>query len=95
MPCISVYLRLIVIPFTPASQCVCQCCSMYGMCLFIWQASVAEWLQQLGLSQYETVMIESGYDAIDFITSVDEEELVEIGITKKGFFFFVVASFTV
>lgn len=50
-----------------------------------WQASVAEWLQQLGLSQYENVMIESGYDAIDFITSVTEEELVEIGITKQGF----------
>ena len=45
---------------------------------------MAEWLQQLGLSQYETLMIESGYDAIDFITSVDQEELVEIGITKQG-----------
>ena len=29
-------------------------------------------------------MIESGYDDIDFITSVTEEELTEIGIIKKG-----------
>ena len=29
-------------------------------------------------------MIESGYDDIDFITSVTEEELLEIGINKKG-----------
>ena len=46
--------------------------------------SVAEWLQQLGLNEYETLMIESGYDDIDFITSVTEEELLEIGINKKG-----------
>ena len=29
-------------------------------------------------------MIESGYDDIDFITSVTDEELIEIGINKKG-----------
>lgn len=29
-------------------------------------------------------MIDSGYDDIDFITSVTEEELIDIGITKKG-----------
>ena len=45
---------------------------------------MAEWLQQLGLSKYESVMLESGYDDIDFITSVTVEELVDIGITKKG-----------
>ena len=29
-------------------------------------------------------MIENGYDDIDFITSVSEDELIEIGIDKKG-----------
>lgn len=29
-------------------------------------------------------MLESGYDDIDFITSVTIDELVDIGITKKG-----------
>ena len=28
--------------------------------------------------------MESGYDDIEFITSVTKEELVEIGIVKKG-----------
>ena len=31
-------------------------------------------------------MMDNGYDDIDFITSVTEEELLEIGITKKGWF---------
>ena len=45
---------------------------------------MAEWLMQLGLNQYEEVMMESGYDDIDFVSSVTEEELIEIGISKKG-----------
>ena len=39
---------------------------------------------QLGLNQYEEVMMESGYDDIDFVSSVTEEELIDIGISKKG-----------
>ena len=30
-------------------------------------------------------MMESGYDDIDFVSSITEEELMEIGIAKKGF----------
>ena len=33
-------------------------------------ASVGEWLMQLGLNQYEKVMMESGYDDIDFVSSL-------------------------
>lgn len=58
------------------------------MCVLLFlsplQASVGEWLMQLGLNQYEEVMMESGYDDIDFVSSVTEEELTDIGITKKG-----------
>ena len=39
---------------------------------------------QLSLNQYEEVMMESGYDIIDDVSCVTEEELMEIGITKKG-----------
>ena len=39
---------------------------------------------QLGLNRYEEVMMESGYDDIDFVSSVTEEELTDIGISKKG-----------
>ena len=48
------------------------------------QASIGEWLKQLGLCQYEDVMLDSGYDDIDFVVSVTEEDLMNIGITKKG-----------
>ena len=48
------------------------------------QESIGEWLMQLGLSQYEEVMIESGYDDIEFVVGVTKEDLMDIGITKKG-----------
>ena len=48
------------------------------------QESIGEWLMQLGLSQYDYVMLDSGYDDIDFVVSVTEEDLMDIGITKKG-----------
>lgn len=38
----------------------------------------------LGLAQYEPVLLEAGYDDIDFISDITVEELVDIGITKKG-----------
>ena len=38
----------------------------------------------LNLSQYEQVLMEAGYDDIDFVTDISSEELQDIGITKKG-----------
>ncbi len=48
------------------------------------QASVGAWLTFLGLIQYEQVLIDAGYDDIDFISDISNEELQEIGITKRG-----------
>lgn len=40
---------------------------------------------QLGLSQYEERIMESGYDDIDFVSDYTVEELmIDIGMTKKG-----------
>lgn len=38
----------------------------------------------IGLSQYYKVLVENGYENIDFITDITWEDLQEIGITKLG-----------
>lgn len=38
----------------------------------------------LNLSQYEQVLMDAGYDDIDFVSDITTEELQDIGITKKG-----------
>ena len=48
------------------------------------QAGVPDWLMLLNLIQYEQVLIDAGYDDIDFVTDISSEELQDIGITKKG-----------
>ena len=48
------------------------------------QASVPEWLTLLNLTQYEQVLMDAGYDDIDFVSDITTEELQDIGITKKG-----------
>ena len=48
------------------------------------QASVPEWLILLNLTQYEQVLMDAGYDDIDFVSDITTEELQDIGITKKG-----------
>ncbi|XP_061555673.1 caskin-1 isoform X8 [Phycodurus eques] len=47
-------------------------------------ASLGEWLCAIGLSQYHQVLVQNGYENIDFITDVTWEDLQEIGITKLG-----------
>ena len=55
------------------------------MLIFCWfQASVPDWLMLLSLSQYEQVLMDAGYDDIDFVSDITTEELQDIGITKKG-----------
>ena len=52
--------------------------------MFFFQASVPDWLILLNLSQYEQVLMDAGYDDIDFVADITTEELQDIGITKKG-----------
>ena len=43
-----------------------------------------EWLRCIGLAEYSSVMVDAGYDEIEYMTDISEGELKEIGITKKG-----------
>uniref|UniRef100_A0A3B4GFH2 CASK interacting protein 1 n=1 Tax=Pundamilia nyererei TaxID=303518 RepID=A0A3B4GFH2_9CICH len=45
-------------------------------------ASLGEWLSSIGLSQYHQMLVQNGYENIDFITDITWEDLQEIGITK-------------
>ncbi|XP_051796913.1 caskin-1 isoform X3 [Acanthochromis polyacanthus] len=47
-------------------------------------ANLGEWLSAIGLSQYHQVLVQNGYENIDFITDITWEDLQEIGITKLG-----------
>ncbi|XP_034743448.1 caskin-1-like isoform X3 [Etheostoma cragini] len=47
-------------------------------------ANLADWLSHLGLNQYYQVLVQNGYENIDFITDISLEDLQEIGITKLG-----------
>ncbi|CAM9306292.1 unnamed protein product [Lampetra fluviatilis] len=47
-------------------------------------AELGEWLSMIGLSQYQRLLVESGYDSVEFITDITWEDLQEIGITKLG-----------
>lgn len=60
-------------------HCVRVCVSL---CVF--QANLADWLSHLGLSQYYQVLVQNGYENIDFISDISLEDLQEIGITKLG-----------
>ncbi|KAM8961680.1 caskin-1 isoform 2-T2 [Pelodytes ibericus] len=47
-------------------------------------ANLSLWLAMIGLGQYYKVLVENGYENIDFITDITWEDLQEIGITKLG-----------
>ncbi|XP_033092023.1 caskin-1 [Trachypithecus francoisi] len=47
-------------------------------------ANLAVWLSMIGLAQYYKVLVDNGYENIDFITDITWEDLQEIGITKLG-----------
>lgn len=48
------------------------------------KANLADWLSHLGLSQYYQVLVQNGYENIDFVSDISLEDLREIGITKLG-----------
>ncbi|KAK1885765.1 Caskin-1 [Dissostichus eleginoides] len=47
-------------------------------------ANLGDWLSHLGLSQYYQVLVQNGYENIDFISDISLEDLQEICITKLG-----------
>ncbi|XP_041433940.1 caskin-1 isoform X1 [Xenopus laevis] len=47
-------------------------------------ANLSLWLTMIGLNQYYKVLVENGYENIDFITDITWEDLQEIGIIKLG-----------
>ncbi|XP_042636718.1 caskin-1 [Orycteropus afer afer] len=47
-------------------------------------ANLAVWLSMIGLAQYYKVLVDNGYENVDFITDITWEDLQEIGITKLG-----------
>ncbi|XP_069503438.1 caskin-1 isoform X1 [Ambystoma mexicanum] len=47
-------------------------------------ANLSLWLSMIGLGQYYKVLVENGYESIDFITDITWEDLQEVGITKLG-----------
>uniref|UniRef100_A0AAY5EJ41 CASK interacting protein 1 n=1 Tax=Electrophorus electricus TaxID=8005 RepID=A0AAY5EJ41_ELEEL len=60
------------------SRCACTCACVFS------QANLGEWLSMIGLSQYYQVLVQNGYENIEFITDITWEDLQEIGITKLG-----------
>ncbi|XP_056264143.1 caskin-1 isoform X2 [Pseudoliparis swirei] len=47
-------------------------------------ANLGEWLSAIGLNQYHQVLVQNGYENIEFITDITWEDLQEIGIIKLG-----------
>lgn len=45
---------------------------------------MSAWLSAIGLQQYESVLVEAGYDDIEYLTDISIEELSEVGLTKQG-----------
>lgn len=45
---------------------------------------MSAWLSEIGLKQYESALVEAGYDEIEYLTDITEEELSEVGMTKQG-----------
>ncbi|XP_013409625.1 ankyrin repeat and sterile alpha motif domain-containing protein 1B isoform X2 [Lingula anatina] len=47
--------------------------------------SVGDWLQDMGLGQYENTMVANGFDDMDFLggTIIEDQDLIEIGITNQ------------
>ena len=41
-----------------------------------------EWLSLCGLVQYHQILVDAGYDDIDFIADITRDELIEVGVSK-------------
>jgi len=47
-------------------------------------SSIREWLTDLGLSQYHDRFIKNGWDHINFVYDMAEEDLVVIGVASAS-----------
>ncbi|XP_034055069.1 LOW QUALITY PROTEIN: phosphatidylinositol 3,4,5-trisphosphate 5-phosphatase 2A [Gymnodraco acuticeps] len=48
--------------------------------LSVGESSVAEWLQRLGLERYEKGLLHNGWDDLEFLSDITEEDLEEAGV---------------
>lgn len=48
--------------------------------LSVGESSVGEWLQRLGLEQYEQGLLHNGWDDLEFLSDITEEDLEEAGV---------------
>ncbi|XP_064831330.1 phosphatidylinositol 3,4,5-trisphosphate 5-phosphatase 2A-like [Oncorhynchus masou masou] len=48
--------------------------------LSVGESSVGEWLQRLGLERYEEGLLHNGWDDLEFLSDITEEDLEEAGI---------------
>lgn len=45
---------------------------------------MAAWLSEIGLSQYATELDNQGYDDLEYLEYISEEQLSKAGMTKQG-----------
>lgn len=48
--------------------------------LSLGESSVGEWLHRLGLERYETGLLHNGWDDLEFLSDITEEDLEEAGV---------------
>lgn len=48
------------------------------------QATLSEWLSAIGLCQHYQTLVTNGYETLEFIKDITQEDMKEIGITKLG-----------
>lgn len=48
--------------------------------LSVGESSVGEWLQRLGLERYEQGLLHNGWDDLEFLSDITEEDLEEAGV---------------
>ena len=85
--------KFILVAFARA----CPTCRMYtnsdrDQCPLVWHAgskdvqSVGDWLETLGIPQYENTLIANGFDDLDFLGAgiLEETDLVEMGVADES-----------
>nr|XP_033805399.1 phosphatidylinositol 3,4,5-trisphosphate 5-phosphatase 2 isoform X1 [Geotrypetes seraphini] len=48
------------------------------------ESSVGEWLRAIGLQRYEEGLIHNGWDDLDFLSDITEDDLVEAGVLEPA-----------
>ncbi|XP_062983431.1 phosphatidylinositol 3,4,5-trisphosphate 5-phosphatase 2 [Elgaria multicarinata webbii] len=48
------------------------------------ESSVGEWLRALGMERYEAGLIHNGWDDLEFLSDITEEDLEEVGVMDPG-----------